>query len=149
MQSNSARGIHPMAHHCFFHPFVKTSALDPDGYFSVGTPPAPFTRRMWAGAEITYHARSPFLGEHVACIATFKDPQYKHGKSGPLLFLTKETDYFSMNERVKLMTERVQYVFTNSQLPLTPPPAPAPSTPVAPYKWILDDIELNEALLFR
>lgn len=51
-------------HLAYFPPHLPTSALGPDGTDTTFNPPAPFTRRMWAGGALSWSRSNPLaLGD--------------------------------------------------------------------------------------
>lgn len=48
-------------HLAFFHPRSSEASLRPDGTEDDFCPPAPFTRRMWAGGRMTWNNKNPLL----------------------------------------------------------------------------------------
>ncbi|CEH17661.1 hypothetical protein CBOM_04061 [Ceraceosorus bombacis] len=56
----------PSEHLSLFTPLVPSSALGQDGSDQTFNPPAPFTRRMWAGGEMHFSHGRPLTVEQVA-----------------------------------------------------------------------------------
>ncbi|KAK5663962.1 hypothetical protein OQA88_174 [Cercophora sp. LCS_1] len=75
----------PQGHHLLYFPIQQpNSQLSPDGTDPDHAPGAPFVRRMWAGASISYSPeyRDAFVldGRRVLCVETVGRPVMKGGK---------------------------------------------------------------------
>ncbi|SBW07960.1 conserved hypothetical protein [uncultured Alphaproteobacteria bacterium] len=81
--------VPPLWHWLFFMPRARRSALGRDGHPALGgfLPPVPLPRRMWAGGRIEW--TTPLrIGAAAEKVSTVADVQVKHGKTGPLVFVT-------------------------------------------------------------
>ncbi|MCX7175709.1 MAG: MaoC family dehydratase N-terminal domain-containing protein [Proteobacteria bacterium] len=81
--------VPPGFHWTLFPPLARQSELGPDGHPKKGgfLPPVPLPRRMWAGGQLRFH--QPLLvSERVERVSTIESVEEKHGKSGPLVFVT-------------------------------------------------------------
>ncbi|MGD9740896.1 MAG: MaoC family dehydratase N-terminal domain-containing protein [Parvibaculaceae bacterium] len=79
----------PGLHWCLAPEAVETSRLGPDGHPAKGDflPLVPLPRRMWAGGELTLFAALR-VNDRVRRRSTIEAIVEKHGKSGPLCFVT-------------------------------------------------------------
>jgi len=76
-------------HWCLAPEIEPLSRLDEDGHPFKGEflPPVPLARRLWAGADLTFH--DPLrLGDRVERISRVTDVQLKSGRTGALCFVT-------------------------------------------------------------
>jgi 3-methylfumaryl-CoA hydratase len=76
-------------HWLYFRPTARQSDLGNDGHPRRGgfLPPVELPRRMWAGGRFRFGA-SLRLGENVERVSSIRDVAQKHGRSGPLVFVT-------------------------------------------------------------
>jgi len=79
----------PLAHWLYFLPAYRQSQAGPDGHAARGEflPPVPLPRRMWAGSRLEF-MRPLVVGERVTRTSRIADVSSKHGRSGPLVFVT-------------------------------------------------------------
>lgn len=85
----------PCWHWLYFHEVAAASDIGPDGHPLRGEflPPVPLPRRMWAGGRLNFE--SPVLvGERIRRFSTVKSVDAKEGRSGPLVFVTLQHQYF-------------------------------------------------------
>jgi len=79
----------PGHHLVLFPPLAPESALNPDGTEPAFTPPAPWSRRMWAGGEMTWLPGNELkIGDAVSCesaVDTVEEKGWKQGR--PKLFV--------------------------------------------------------------
>ncbi|MFG5409779.1 MaoC family dehydratase N-terminal domain-containing protein [Piscinibacter sakaiensis] len=79
----------PLWHWMFFNPAEPQHRLGPDGHPLRGgfLPPVPLPRRMWAGGRLSFH--HPLrVGDELTRRSHIADVAVKHGRSGPLVFVT-------------------------------------------------------------
>jgi len=81
----------PAWHWLYFHEFAEASSLGRDGHPALGVtmPPLPLTRRMWAGGHLRFDVPL-VLGEKATRTSTISAVTPKHGRTGPLFFVTVE-----------------------------------------------------------
>lgn len=86
--------VPPLWHWCYFLPLARESEIGSDGHPKRGgfLPPVPLPRRMWAGGRLTF-ARALAVGEHVTRTSRIASVDTKHGRTGPLVFVTVHHDY--------------------------------------------------------
>ena len=111
---------------CTTRPATQVIDLSQDGHAKQGDflPPVPLPARMWAGGEIIHHHNfAPDAA--VTRVSRVSDVVAKTGKSGPLIFVAVEQEFFSQD---RLCTsERQDFVFKDfpkAGNPKTPKPAP-------------------------
>ncbi len=84
-----ADAVPPGWHWAFFNAVEKARDLGRDGHPKRGgfLPPVALPRRMWAGGRLAYH--SPLtIGAHATRVSRIEKVEEKHGRSGPLVFVT-------------------------------------------------------------
>ncbi|MFK0113598.1 MaoC family dehydratase N-terminal domain-containing protein [Streptomyces sp. NPDC091217] len=83
----------PAWHWLYFHDIVQATSLGGDGHPALGVtmPPVPLPRRMWAGGDFTFHEPLP-LGVTATRSSTIRSISEKHGRTGPLFFVTVDHD---------------------------------------------------------
>jgi 3-methylfumaryl-CoA hydratase len=81
-------------HWMYFTPKVRRSHLGPDGHPARGgfLPPVPLPRRMYAGGRLVFHAPLR-VGTGARRVSEILDVAEKHGRSGPLVFVTVRHAY--------------------------------------------------------
>src|SRR5215204_581198 len=81
--------VPPLFHWTLFPPLARQSELGPDGHARRGgfLPPVPLPRRMWAGSRIRFGAPLR-VGERVEQVSVIERVEEKHGRAGPLVFVT-------------------------------------------------------------
>jgi len=137
--------IPPCWHWLYFLPLAPQSALGADGHAVRGgfLPPVELPRRMWAGSRIEW--RRPLrVGQRLQRRASIADVRLKHGRSGPLVFVTVRHE-ISAEDKLAIIDEQ-ELVYRD----LPQPDAPAPSYKPAPENasW-RRRIEPDPVLLFR
>lgn len=61
----------PTYHHIFFPPRTYEHELAADGYETEFVPPAPYVKRLWGGAEMTYDVSNPLrMGDQIQMTTT-------------------------------------------------------------------------------
>lgn len=132
----------PAWHWLYFHDVVRASDLGEDGHPALGVtmPPVPLPRRMWAGGELEF--RFPLrLGTTATRISTIRSVTEKHGRTGPLFFVTVEHDV-RVDEQTAL---REGQTIVYRELPTEPASTdgpPAPDSPDFSDTWRLDNTAL-------
>lgn len=120
--------------------------LGPDGHPMRGvypSPPAPNMRRMWAGGSLTTLA--PLLvGEEVTRRSRVVDSTTKQGRTGALVFLRVESEFFQRGERA--LVERQDIVYREASGAPAPPPVIGEDADLEPGDWA---IPITPTLLFR
>ncbi|MFF7476974.1 MaoC family dehydratase N-terminal domain-containing protein [Streptomyces sp. NPDC008092] len=89
----AGEALPPAWHWLYFHDIVQARNLGGDGHPALGVtmPPVPLPRRMWAGGEFTFHEPLP-LGVTATRTSTIRSITEKHGRTGPLFFVTVDHD---------------------------------------------------------
>ncbi|KAF8201468.1 hypothetical protein BJ912DRAFT_502446 [Pholiota molesta] len=99
-------GAHlPFGHHLgFFHARRAEAHLREDGTDEDISPPAPFTKRMWAGGNITWNNDNPLLvGKQTSGISTVAKCEKKgFDKGKPMLFITQRIEFSQKFIRCRL-----------------------------------------------
>ena len=130
-QSPSTGFLPTLGHWCFFQSPAPAHLLSEDGHPQRGgfLPPIPLPRRMWAGGALEFFAQIP-VGATLTRHSTIASIQEKKGRTGKLVFVAIEHDYWQ--EETRLLTERQELVFreaatnTNSDAANTKPPVDTP-----------------------
>ena len=114
----------PLAHWLYFLPQAPAREIGADGHPKRGgfLPPVPLPRRMWAGGRLSF-AHSIDVGEAVTRRSTIKSVDAKHGRSGPLVFVTVRHEV--LNARGVAITEEHDIVYRDHPDPNLSPPTPA------------------------
>ncbi|MEW6631747.1 MAG: MaoC family dehydratase N-terminal domain-containing protein [Pseudomonadota bacterium] len=97
-------------HWCLSPSAAPTGELGPDGHPRRGgfLPPVPLPRRMWAGGTIEFHAPAR-IGDRLTRRSRITDVSHKTGRSGQLVFVTVEDDFFA--EAGMVISERRDIVY--------------------------------------
>jgi 3-methylfumaryl-CoA hydratase len=79
----------PLGHWLYFLRHERQSSLDVDGHPKRGNflPPVPLPRRMWAAGRLKFLEPIP-LGSDITRRSTIAAVTAKHGRSGPMVFVT-------------------------------------------------------------
>jgi 3-methylfumaryl-CoA hydratase len=137
--------IPPLAHWLYFLPRARQSALGDDGHPRRGgfLPPVPLPRRMWAGGRLAF-LQPLRVGELLARTSRIVSVDAKHGRSGPLAFVTVRHEI--TGARGLALTEEHDIVYREAPQPGAPasPPQPAPADAHFARTIVPDDV-----LLFR
>jgi 3-methylfumaryl-CoA hydratase len=135
----------PLWHWLHFLPIHPLKERGEDGHTSRGgfLPPVPLPRRMWAGSRLTF-LQPLRINAEAARTSTIRKIEAKHGKSGPLVFVTVGHVYESGGER--LIEEEHDIVFREAQQPGAATPAPPPAPEGAEWER---RIAPDPVLLFR
>lgn len=136
----------PLWHWLYFCEPVKQSDLDIDGHEKRGPfyPPIPYSRRMWAGSQLTFIAPL-LLTQKARKISTIRAVTFKRGRSGDLCFLDVEHVY-QQNAATKLI-ELQTIVYRESHRSTTPPTSFLPM--IASQPVTANSFSLSAEGLFR
>ncbi len=142
---SEGRELPPFWHYIYFNPEAPASTLKEDGHEKLGRflPPVALPRRMWAGGTVTID-RPLFAGEECTKTSTIRDVVLKHGRSGPLCFVTVDHE-FAVDGQLHL-TERQNIVYREMPAPDSPAPKPTPPPENATVSLIVNP---DPVLLFR
>lgn len=136
----------PLWHWLFFHPATRQSDLGEDGHTGRGgfLPPMPLPRRMWAGGRLHFDGPLP-IGQPATRTSTILAIDLKHGKTGPLLFVTVGHRIGNSDGAV-LIREEQDFVFREYADPNAPAAKPlqAPDDP----EWTREVLP-STSMLFR
>ncbi|GAP37201.1 FAS1-like dehydratase domain-containing protein [Piscinibacter sakaiensis] len=135
----------PLWHWMFFNPAEPQHRLGPDGHPLRGgfLPPVPLPRRMWAGGRLSFH--HPLrVGDELTRRSHIADVAVKHGRSGPLVFVTVRHEI--TNAQGLALTEEHDIVYREAPAPGAPavPPQAAPRDEACARRLLPDPV-----LLFR
>lgn len=132
----------PALHWCIAPQIEPMSALGEDGHPERGgfLPPVPLPNRMWASGELVIHGALK-EGDNVRRTSRVADVEHKHGRSGPLCFVTVAHTFAANGQTA--VEEQQHLVYRGA--------VGGGGTPVAPARapqWS-KEIQLSAALLFR
>ncbi|SEO57079.1 FAS1-like dehydratase domain-containing protein [Trujillonella endophytica] len=130
----AGQALPPAWHWLYFHDFVESSRLGPDGHPARGIvmPPVPLERRMWAAGDLRFH--EPLrLGETATRVSTISDITAKSGRSGPLYFVTVEHE-LRVGDRLAV-AETQKIVYRELTAETGGAAAPAPVDPEFSRTW--------------
>ena len=132
----------PLWQWCFFQSAVAPGELGGDGHPARGgfLPPADNRNRMWAGGRIEFHIPLK-VDAQATRLSTITDVQEKHGKTGALLFVTVQHDYFQDG---KLAIREEQDIVYREPTP----PKLASGDPMPEGAW-QESVTPTPTLLFR
>ena len=132
-------------HWCLALPTVPTTDLSEDGHTKMGgfLPPVSLPSRMWAGGEVVHH-HALSINAPVTRISKVSDIVAKQGKSGNLVFVTVESEFFSDDKLC--ISERQDLVFRGLST-LGKPNAPNGVEPAS--KSLKYNLTPSPVLLFR
>jgi 3-methylfumaryl-CoA hydratase len=135
----------PLWHWLYFTPRPRASAVGPDGHARRGgfLPPVPLPRRMWAGGRLVFH--EPLrVGDAVTRTSRIASVDIKHGRSGPLVFVTVQHELHTA--RGLAISEAHDIVYRDAPIP----GAPAPTPTAAPDNATCSrEVTPDPVLLFR
>jgi 3-methylfumaryl-CoA hydratase len=123
--------VPPLGHWLYFLEHARQSSLEVDGHSKRGDflPPVPLPRRMWAASRVTFLASVP-LGADMARRSTIAAVTAKHGRSGPMVFVTVRHEVL-LGEIVALVEDQhIVYRMppdSSKSLPAAPTPAAPPA----------------------
>ncbi|WP_372570672.1 acyl dehydratase [Ruegeria jejuensis] len=137
----------PFFHHLYFWSPQPPEALGRDGHPRVGQggliPDMGLPRRMWAGGRLTFH--HPLLaGQDAERRSVLEVSSTKHGRSGPLGFVTLRHDYHQGGRLC--VTEWQDLVYREDPAPGASPPAPPVARTDEAERRIF---QFDSTLLFR
>jgi len=129
-------------HWAFFQEPLTESSLGKDGHPARGIflPPAEGRNRMWAGGRV-FFLQPLIVGKAAKCISTIKAVKEKQGKTGSLLFVTVEHQYFQEGE---LCLSEVQDIVYRE-----PSPPKLENTTLLPTLAWNETIHPTPVMLFR
>lgn len=108
----------PFGHHlAFFHARRPERLLRADGTDEDISPPSPFSKRMWAGGEITWNASNPLIiGKPTKSISTVSATEKKGFEKGnPMVFVTQNIQFTQEDQQAPSVTEERAHVYFNPQ----------------------------------
>ncbi|KAF9464741.1 hypothetical protein BDZ94DRAFT_1216020 [Collybia nuda] len=104
-------------HLAFFHPRKSENHLRPDGTENDFCPPAPFTRRMWAGGKMIWNNDSPLTigGRAIAncTIGSVGKKGFTDGGKSPKVFVTQKIELSMLGKEPSIIEER-SHVYLSS-----------------------------------
>ncbi len=137
----------PLWHWLYFLPLHRASELGPDGHAKLGgfLPPLSLPRRMWAGSRFEF-AGILSVGDAAERVSTIENVALKHGRSGPLAFVTVRHEVFANGAAAPALCEWHDIVYRAARRPgdTEPPPQAAPEGAEWSRELVPDDV-----LLFR
>ena len=142
------RGAPLGIHWCTTVSATHKSKLSEDGHAEKGDflPPVRLPARMWAGGEIIHHQRLS-SDSPVTRISRVSDVVAKNGKSGPLIFVTVEQEFFSQDRLC--ISERQDLVFRDFPKTGNPPTSKSASQSDTNRGTQLGKLTPDPVLLFR
>lgn len=128
-------------HWLYFHDIVEGSRLGRDGHPQLGIvmPPVAMERRMWAAGSLFFDVM-PRFGETAERTSTIRSIVPKHGRSGPLVFVTVE--HRIAVDDVPGIREQQTIVYRAADAQSTTEPAQAPAGHTFSHRWTLDSTVL-------
>jgi hydroxyacyl-ACP dehydratase HTD2-like protein with hotdog domain len=144
--------IPPGYHLVYFTPSIVESELGLDGTDRTVNPPSPFTRRMWAGGELTW-SQSPDsmlrVGQEVTETTHLVSAEPKKLKSGGEMLVVGVEKTFA-NEKGVALTDKRSWVFQREINPDNPIKAPQkPEEKTLPTGTHQRDFCQTDTTLFR
>ncbi len=132
-------------HWMFFLEARPMSELGTDGHPQRGgfLPPIALPRRMWAGGRLTFQAPLR-IGDTVRKVSTILKVEPKSGKSGSLVFVTVQHEYFVGDARA--ISEEQDIVYRDAAAPGDPQPRTTPAPEEAGWQR---RVAADPVLLFR
>ncbi|CAA7271669.1 unnamed protein product [Cyclocybe aegerita] len=109
----------PFGHHLgFFHARRAEQDLRADATDSDISPPAPFTKRMWAGGRITWDNTNPLLvGKPTRGLSTVARAEKKgFDKGKPTIFITQKIEYTQDGQAAPSVVEERAHVYFHAGL---------------------------------
>lgn len=138
-ESNVPLGLH----WCLASTVFDTDQLGQDGHPHRGgfLPPVPLPSRMWAGGEINFIGQFT-VGDVVTRRSKITDVTFKHGKTGPLVFVIVEHEYWVDTDLI--ISERHDIVYKSA-----PPKNKNASIIIPQFAPQKNMILIDEVTLFR
>ncbi|KAF4592248.1 mesaconyl-C4 CoA hydratase [Ophiocordyceps camponoti-floridani] len=118
--------VPPGYHLVYFTPLVPEESLGPDGSDATFNAPAPFTRRMWAGGNMSWSGDALRVGDEVEERTRLLRATAKEGSKGDMVLVDVEKELVSC--RGCSVVDRRAWIFR-----------PGLSTPVMPVTSSLED----------
>ncbi|KAH9484246.1 Sphingoid long chain base kinase 4 [Psilocybe cubensis] len=109
----------PYGHHlAFFHARRSEEQLRKDGTDEDISPPAPFTKRMWAGGKILWKNDNPLLvGKRTMGVSTVAGAEEKgFDKGKPMVFITQKIEFTQEGQRVPSVVEERAHVYFHAEI---------------------------------
>ncbi|OFE18654.1 mesaconyl-C4 CoA hydratase [Humibacillus sp. DSM 29435] len=124
----------------------RESLLGVDGHpvSGIPAPPGPGRRRMFAGGRVTTLRRLR-IGEEAVLVSRVESTAEKHGRSGPLTFVTVRNEVRQGGALAVVDEQDIVYRAGGTQ----PLPATAPADASIPVRSQRLDLAVDERLLFR
>lgn len=135
-------------HWCFFNEAPEADALGRDGHEAPGTfiPELPLKRRMWASGKLEFAAR-PVAGKPAEKRTVIEAIEEKHGKTGPLIFVTLRHDVHQ--DGTVLVCETQTLVYREEASGQKKPAQQASIPPVSENTKPAREIRPDPVMLFR
>jgi 3-methylfumaryl-CoA hydratase len=135
----------PLWHWLYFLPLARHSDLDVDGHPKRGgfLPAVPLPRRMWAGGRLDF-LQPLQVGEQIERVSRIAAVDVKHGRSGPLVFVTVRHEISGV--RGLALVEEHDIVYREAPRPDAPAAPPQPAPAAADFER---EIVPDPVLLFR
>lgn len=137
----------PLAlHWCLAPDIADAGLLGPDGHPAKGgfLPPVTLPRRMWAGSDLRLPGTLA-TGDTVRRRSTIAKIEEKHGRSGPLVFVTVRHEW--CNDAGPAVEEDQIIVYREAAGPgAASPEAPSREHPSVPHERA---VEIDPVLMFR
>ena len=133
-------------HWLAFPPRGRQSELGPDGHPATGTflPPTGGRQRMFAGATVTASGQLP-VEAPLERASSVSDVREKHGRSGPLLFVTVDRELSGAGATVQ---QRDTIVYKDAPSAPAVPVADPEAADAAAWPWTRT-VPVDPVLLFR
>ena len=118
--------VPPLAHWLYFLPSALQGEIGADGHPRRGgfLPPVSLPRRMWAGGRLRFH-HDLKVGDEAERRSTIANVSAKHGRSGPLVFVTVRHEV--ADARGVALTEEHDIVYRDDPAPQAPAAAQVPA----------------------
>ncbi len=144
-QPQAGDALPPLWHWIYFWTVCKQSEVGDDGHPKRGgfLPPVPLPRRMWAGGRLRFNAPLA-VGSQAVKTSRIASVDLKHGRTGPLAFVTVSHD-IAVDGEVKVVEEH-DIVYREMPQPGAAPVAPKPAP--AGAQW-MRRVDPDPVLLFR
>ena len=135
----------PLSHWLYFLARVRESGLGGDGHPRRGgfLPPVELPRRMFAGAQIAFHAPVP-LGVEITRTSKIENVEAKTGKSGSMVFVTVRHEIAADGAPALTEIQNIVYRDAPKGAAAAPPPEPDPRK-----SEITRTVRPDPVLLFR